>query len=496
MLARLTVILAALVAVVATPLLLRTDRDVSEARADARLVIVSPHNQTIRRAFSQAFAAHMRAKRGINVYVDWRVPGGTSEVRRLLDGEFATAAENRHAGTPLDLLFGGSSYDFDRQASDGHLAPSRIFQDQPDLFQAAILPATHTGETYYHPRGLWLGACLSTMGIVANTDTCRRLGLPHPPAQWADLAVPRLSGRVALADPTKSGSVNKAFELIVQEQMQAAIGALAAGEAGYTRDLEAAKASGWLRGIQIIQRIGANSRYFTESAVQIPLDVAQGNAAAGLCIDYYARTYSDLNLRADGSSRLVCTTPPRGTSVSVDGVAILRGAPHRELAEEFVAFVLSKEGQRVWSLRPGQPGAPATALRRLPVRRDLYTPQETAAFADPDARPYDPDATFSYQPGLTGAAFNSLALIIRALCLDSHDELRTAWQALVENGFPPRATAAFEDVSLVGYSSACGNIRRALESPDRLDAVILQRELLVAFRRNYRLATHLARAGL
>ena len=89
-----------------------------------------------------------------------------------------------------------------------------------------------------------------------------------------------------------------------------------------------------------------------------------------------------------------------------------------------------------------------------------------------------------------------LALIIRALCLDSHDELRTAWQALVENGFPPRATAAFEDVSLVGYSSACGNIRRALESPDRLDAVILQRELLVAFRRNYRLATHLARAGL
>ena len=495
MVARLSATFAALAAVVAAPILLRTDLDVRETKSDLRLVIVSPHNQTIRRAFSQAFAAHMKAKRGVSVYIDWRAPGGTSEVRRLLDNEFATAAENGHEGTAFDLLFGGSSIDFDRQAQGGQLTPSRIFQDQAELFGSGVIPASHTGEVYYHPRGLWVGVCLSSMGIVANTETCRRLGLEHPPQRWEDLADPRLAGMVALADPTKSGSVNKAFEMIVQEQMQAAIAAVPANEAGFEKAVAAAQAQGWIKGLQIVQRIGANSRYFTESAVQIPLDVAQGNAAAGLCIDYYARTYRDQENRAGGTNRLVFTTPPQGTSVSVDGVAILRGAPHRELAEEFVSFLLSKEGQRVWCLKPGQAGAPETALRRLPVRRDLYTAQEMAGYSDPEARPYGKDATFQYQPALTGPAFNALALVIRAMCLDSHDELARAWQALIAHGFPPRAAAAFQDVSITGYDTVRGTIRQTLESSNRLDVVVLQRELMLAFRENYRRAAQMAEEG-
>ena len=55
---------------------------------------------------------------------------------------------------------------------------------------------------------------------------------------------------------------------------------------------EAAIARGWEAGLQLLIRMAANSRYFTDSASKIPHDVAQGNAAAGMCIDFYGRSYA------------------------------------------------------------------------------------------------------------------------------------------------------------------------------------------------------------
>ena len=85
-------------AIVAAPMVLRPARDTLEKNADERLVVVTPHNQTIRRAFSEAFGRYVKERRGKNVYIDWRVPGGTAEVRRLLDSEFAAAEEHGRPG--------------------------------------------------------------------------------------------------------------------------------------------------------------------------------------------------------------------------------------------------------------------------------------------------------------------------------------------------------------------------------------------------------------
>ena len=55
------------------------------APGDPVLVIISPHNESIRAEFSRAFGAHMQETAGRRVRVDWRVPGGTSEIERYLD---------------------------------------------------------------------------------------------------------------------------------------------------------------------------------------------------------------------------------------------------------------------------------------------------------------------------------------------------------------------------------------------------------------------------
>jgi len=496
MLIRLIVVALILVAVLATPILLRPEVSAVRAGAEDTLVIITPHNQTIRRVFSDAFARHMRETQGREVVIDWRVPGGTSEVRKMLDSEFAASAEHGRPGIGMDMFFGGGSYDFDQQAGRGQLQPTRIFIDQPGLFSSGLVPTSHTGEIYYHPRGLWVGVCLSSFGIVYNEEMCRALGLESMPTRWEDLADPRLAGRIALADPTKSGSVNKAFEMIIQQIMQDMQAAVPDNLENSAKLRQNALSEGWRAGLQRIQRIGANARYFTDSSTQIPLDVAQGNAAAGMCIDFYGRTYNERHRRQDGSSRVVYVTPEGGSSVSTDNLAILTGAPNHALAEEFIAFCLSLEGQRLWNRRTDAPNPPLYALRRLPVRTDLYTQEEMRWFSDPEAMPYERAGQFTYRPELTAPAFNSLALIIRSMCLDSHKELKEAWQALIDAGFPPQATRAFGEVAMVSYENAMGGIRDTLRSRDRIAAADLQRRLVLGFRENYRRATSLARQGL
>ena len=181
--------------------------------------------------------------------------------------------------------------------------------------------------------------------------------------------------------------------------------------------------------------------------------------------------------------------------MSVDPVAVLQGAANEALAQEFVEFLVSKEGQRVWNLKAGDEAGGRHALRRLPVRRDVYTAGDLARYSDPGELPYENTGGFVYRAELTAPAFNALALVVRAMCLDSHGELKDAWEALIEHGFPPQATAAFGDVSIAGYDSAMGQIRQTLKSNNRIAAIEIQKRLGESFRENYRRTISLARQG-
>jgi len=149
-------------------------------------------------------------------------------------------------------------------------------------------------------------------------------------------------------------------------------------------------------------------------------------------------------------------TPAGGSSVSGDPISLLRGAPNRETAERFLQFVLSEAGQKLWNYQPGTPGGPRRfALRRLPSRRDFY-PSDDPEFAvrhdehrqycvdrigNPDVNPYALAARFTYRPRWTARHFTVHRQLIRAMCLDSGEELKAAWQAILRNG-GPEANAA------------------------------------------------------
>ena len=114
-----------------------------------------------------------------------------------------------------------------------------------------------------------------------------------------------------------------------------------------------------------------------------------------------------------------------------------------DVAKEFIAFLMSLDGQKLWNWKLGTPGGPQRyALRRLPVLPQLYAPEFLPLRSDPEVNPYELAKTFTYHEAWTGRLFRPIAFIFRVMCIDPHDELAEAWRALIEAGFPPEASAA------------------------------------------------------
>ncbi len=532
-----------IILVVGLPFLLR-DSDGGGFSADDRVVIISPHNESIRHEFTRGFQEWYEEQTGRSVRIDWRVIGGTSEITRFLQSGYLNAfrnhwtqnlgrrwsmevenafanpslnpqpgqpasgiaAEAREAfltseiGVGVDLFFGGGSFDFIVQANAGNLLPSRILQTHPQWFVEEVIPSTFSGEPFYDKEGRWFGTALSAFGIIFNRNALARVGFDDIPRQWEDLADPRLFANVGLADPSKSGSSNKAFEMILQQQMQLLEQELIAnGVSGDSLDKQV-REQGWLRGLGLIQRISANARYFTDSASKPSIDVSQGDCAAGMSIDFFGRFQEETLRRRGGGDRFGYITPVGGSTVSVDPIGLLRGAPNREVAERFIEFVLSPEGQSLWDLRVGTANGPRRyALRRQPVRREFYEEPLNSLRSDPEVLPYRDAESFVYRPEWTSHLFNPLRFIIKTAFIDVHSDLVTAWGAIIEarnEGRDADADAAMEifgDLSKVDFANASGRIRDILRDQNKLLEVHLTNEITRHFRQQYRLATKVAR---
>ncbi len=519
-----------LAALLAVPFALRPP-ELSPDRRDETVVVLSPHNEAIRHEFSGGFRRYMLERHGRRVRIDWRSPGGTSEISRYLGAEFRSAFELHWSGTlkrpfnervaagfadpkqsalgpgeasrarreflssnvgvKVDVLFGGGSFDFSQHAAAGRLVDSGVIANHPELFNEQVIPASVGGEPYWDKQGRWIGACLSAFGICYNQAALSQLGIQTPPKRWADLADPRLAGHVALADPSKSGSATKAFEMILQQAMSEAVARRSTPSPGSPEE-DAALAEGFEAGLRLIRRIAGNSRYFTDSALKIPLDVAAGNAAAGMCIDFYGRFQDPAPGQVE---RLSFVLPEAGSSVGSDPIALLRGAPSPELGRALIEFVLSPTGQALWAYRRGVPGGPERyALRRLPILPALYTPEARAQSSDAFENPYQTAGSFTYQGRFTGPLFRSLAFVVRVMCVDSEPELHEAWRELSQHGFPPRASALFDDVSAVSYATVKSEVASTLALGNPLAESQLQNRLFLGFRAQYQEVARLARS--
>lgn len=527
-------VLLMLAAVLALPYLLKPKENLVE-KADETIVAVSPHTEAIRHEFAVAFRKWYKEKTGKSVNIDWRSIGGTSEIGRYVNSEYfgafqyywthdlgkpwtpevaaafnnpkqktddgTLAAEARKAfldskvGIKIDVFFGGGAYDHSKQAKAGQFVSSGVIEAHPELFNESVFPQQLSGEEFWGKDKAWIGLCFSAFGIVYNTDSLKRLGYEEGETldAWEDLADPRLFREVALADPTMSGSAVKAFEMLIQQQMHQEFTRLTASGMDKETASKQAVDVGWNKGMFLIMKISANSRYFTDSASKIPMDVAAGNAAAGMAIDFYGRYQSEVVQRPDGTSRVVYLTPPGGSSIGVDPIGLFRGAPNEEAAKAFIEFCVTEQGQKLWNWKPGTPDGPERyALRRQPIRPELYAPELQPYRSDPTVFPYQEAKSFTYEGAWTGPYFNSIAFCIKGMSLENHHDLQLTWEALRKANFPPEAMARLADLGPADYQSVTKELQPVLSDPDKIKRVAKAREFSDFFREHYRMVRELA----
>ncbi len=566
-----TLIILSAAIVLALPFVFEKKKDLGEwNEGDPVLVVISPHIAVIRDEFAAGFSDWHFRKFGSPVRIDWRSIGGTTEIMRYMTGEYVSAFKayrarcglpNRRAeaavsgrrpqdpdsaelwddfrkhddpddyGIMIDVFFGGGTYDHSSAARQGLTVPPWQPDNVPENILtdsqtgAVLIPESLGGEIWRTPY--FYSAVLSGFGICSNPDRLRDIGASHQPVAWEDLTDPVYFSQIGVTDPTKSGSIAKAFEMIIHsqcrkhvlaegwtpeqiEEFEKAVGAagLPAGvmpdgvPAKYQKDVE----QGWLDGLRLIRLIGANVRYFTDSAGKVPIDVAAGDAAAGISIDFYSRvqaevTYDSVNNR----TRLLYATPSGGSSISGDPISLLRGSRNVELARRFIEYVLSEDGQKLWNYRPGTPGGPVkSALRRLPVRRDFYPSRSNAVFnaranahaqytsdqlTDPAVDAYELASKFVYHPRWTGSHFSFFRNFIRAMCMDSGTELRAAWKAIIDAGGPEACPQAMELLCRMPEAPYPVTWAETLAPENRnYDTMECMRQWTVFFRETYKAA--------
>ena len=419
------------------------------------LTIVTPHNHDIRAEFEQAFNAWHQAKYGTTVRLDYRVPGGTNDVQRLLENTYNGLRDRKTRQLPspeqisagIDVVWGGGDYLFLQLTPQGilqpiGLEPAKIRAAFPEPTLAGVKLLEESKDASGNPTPKWVGVCLSAFGIVYNPDLYRTLNL-SPPTQWHDLVHPKLHGLIALADPAHSGSAAVAYLMVIQRAMADAEAefldkhpdlkgdrAKLSSDSGYREALSA----GWSQGMSTLLRIAANARYFSESSNQVPNDVGNGQAAAGMAIDFYGRVFQD----TVGPDRCTVVLPAGATAITPDPVGIPYGVKGRqlELATRFVEFLISPEGQRLWIVKAGAPGGPVSrSMRRAPVRQDVYV--DRTNWTD-DVNPFVEAGGFN-QRSEWGVVFSESRMIWVAAWIDHRDALKSAYATILKIRHPPAA---------------------------------------------------------
>lgn len=226
-------------------------------------------------------------------------------------GELLDRIEQESEQPQADVMFGGGG---------------DSLEDQRERFASYRSPECDaiTNPAFCGTDHRWTGFSVLPLVFVYNP---KLVSERDAPAAWKNLTDAKWTGRIAFASPAVSGSCYTALATVVQ-----------------------------LYGEEFAAQFARNlaGRCVDESGDIIPL-VADGSYSVGITLESTVQ-----KAIADGAE-VAYLYPEDGTSAVADGVAILENAPHRENAERFVDFMLSRDAQSFL----------CETIKRRPVRDDI-----------------------------------------------------------------------------------------------------------------------------
>ncbi len=250
------------------------------------LVIYTPHKADMVNPIVKNF----EEATGIQVEV---VAAGTGELLKRIESE---------STNPLgDVMWGGGA-----ESLNAYSAYFTPYQSP----QAENLSASFVG-----PNSVWVGTSPLPMVLMYNKNL---VSDSEVPTSWGDLLNPEWKGRIAYADPTRSGS---SFTIL----------------ATMLKAYETDGSQGWDFIKSLYEQLDGK---LVSGSSGVYKGVADGEYAVGLTLEKAAMEY----LNAGAPVGIVY--PSEGTSSAPDGIAIIKGAQHESNAQKFFDFVLTVETQQ------------------------------------------------------------------------------------------------------------------------------------------------------
>lgn len=326
------------------------------AVAKDSLIVVTGYPESFTQLFVQAFA-----QKHPDIDVELQHKSGGAALAALSAPDHGGADVYWAASSNFDKLATRDAFaplSLDAGALSGRLGPE-VFADAQNRYAAFELAGYGLA---YAPQAAWVGK--------------------PAPTGWADAAAADLEGKIIMPIAAKVGFASTLYEIILQSE-------------------------GWENGWALLSAIAGNAVLTASPHDLDPL--LAGKAALALTIDFIA-----LNAKAKGAPLSVAY--PQRTAFLPAYVALLKGAPHAQPAAEFIAFLLSQDGQKLL-LTPG--------IDRYPVRPDAYP-------AAGKFNPFTlPETLFAPFDGFRADARRTLdAILFDQAFVAPHDALVALWHKI------------------------------------------------------------------
>lgn len=349
------------------------------------ITVLTRHDVAIHGAYEPAFLASDFAVENNIVDILWKTQ----------DGGFW---DDVIAAGGVDILWGGGPTLFDQMQRDGNLealnwtSVMEIVDRVPDEIAGADMKRLDgAGDV------IWVAAAISSFGFTVNHAFLDDYTLPTP-TNWTDLAQPIWgsllpTATIAMGNAPKTTSNTRIYEIITQGM-------------------------GWDTGWVTMARMAGSARLY-QGSVQTQSAAENQEVGISMSIDFYG--YNTQLNNPDCEYIL----PEGETIVNGDPIAIVKDTPKMDLAEGFLDFVLSPEGQAVW-LTPG--------ISRMPILGSAFQTPYGLTFPDMYAIYNETllNQGIDFNDTLSLSINTAFTAYFEAVFNDAHDNLVICWKALVD----------------------------------------------------------------
>jgi iron(III) transport system substrate-binding protein len=261
----------------------------SNQTSQRRLLIYTPHGQDMLRDF---VARYKQVHPEVDVQV---LDMGSREVLGRLRAE--------HNRPQADLWWGAAHTTFQTAAEENLLAPYR-----PTW-------ADKVPESARDEQDRWYGPFETPEVIVYNSAA---VSAADAPRDWDDVLDPKWRDKILIRNPNPADSMRAIFGGIIWR--------------GYKDTGSPEKGYEWLR------KLDANVHEYTADGTLLMQKLARQEGLISLWDLPDVRLYQEQK-----KLPVAYNFPASGTPVVIDGIAIVRGAPHAEEAKRFYEFVTTPE---------------------------------------------------------------------------------------------------------------------------------------------------------